>query len=153
MLEAQADVRVSPEDENYGFINDTIRFSLTELYCDVFEEEVGFYGWVTKNARPSGELLDGQMVYNFSCYVGFILNYDIHSPEKLTVEKRDAALLAFQAELQGYLDGLDEKEITEGNFRKMLEDKASEIVDGLSSSEMELSCEICQIEITDSSSY
>ncbi|MDO5422959.1 MAG: hypothetical protein Q4F41_04455 [Eubacteriales bacterium] len=153
LLAAQADVinAIDPEDENYDFFRTTMQFSTNELYCREVGEALGFYAGIKKMSRPCREPgEDGERTYDFACFVDFQVPYVIVEPELLTVAERDDTLLSFQEEMQTYLDGLGEAEITAGNFRTMLTDKAEELTERLSDEKMELSsCEISLLEIND----
>ncbi len=150
LLAAYADLMmtISPDDENYDFFNTTMQFSSSELYCEHRGEGFSSYVVLSKQSRPS-EYLDeeGKIWYEFSCFVDSIVSYSIDSPKLLTVAERDGALLTFKEEMQSYLNSLSEAEITEGNIKTTLTDKAAEIADSLSTEKMKLSCEISHIQI------
>lgn len=151
-LAAYAEVisTLSPDDPNHDFFTTTLDFSSDELYCGARGEPVAFYTNISKNSRPSAWPDDeGNTWYEFTCLVGLTVGYTIPSPELVTVAQRDQTLLAFQAEMQAYLSGLSEDEITVGNIRKALEAKAAELVGRFSTDKMKLSCEIGSVEISD----
>lgn len=59
-------------------------------------------------------------------------------------------LLTYKEEMQNYLNGLSETEITDGDVKTMLIDKSAELADSLSTEDMKRSpCEIYLIEIND----
>lgn len=150
-LAAQADVinEISPDDENYDFFTTTMYFSGDELYCGHMGEEVTFHVAISKNSRPSNVLdAEGEIWYEFRCLADLYVTYSINSPELVTVAERDNMLLTFREEMQNYLNGLSEAEITDGNIRTALTDKAAELVNSLSTENMKLlSCEIALIKI------
>lgn len=154
LLDAHAEVMesISPDDENYEFITLTLAASLDELYCEQMNDEIGFSGYLKKQARPV-EALEGEeglseeQVYEFVFNALYTVGYTVTNPDTLTVADRDTALQTFRIELQGYIDGLTEAELMNGNIREMLSDKAAELANGLSSDMMTLSCEISGIEI------
>lgn len=150
-LAAQADVisAISPDDENYDFFTTTMSFSDEELYCEHMGEEPAFFISISKKSRPCGYLDDeGGIVYDFWCSAELYIVYAINSPKLVSVAERDNTLLTFKEEMQNYLDGLSEAEITDGNIRAMLTDKAAELANRLSTENMELlSCEIYLIDI------
>lgn len=152
-LAAVADVisAISPNDENYDFFTTTISFSSHELYCEHMGEEVTFNIPISKKSRPCDYLdEDGETVYDFACFVEANVAYSINAPELVTVAERDKALLTFKEEMQNYLNSLSETEITDGNIREVLTDKATELANRLSTPNMQLSsCEIYLIEIND----
>lgn len=154
LLAAQADVisTISADDENYDFFTTTMDFSTNELYCQHRGEELTFFAGISKQTRPSQWLdEDGEIWYEFSCFADLCVSYSISSPERVTVAERDNMLLTFKEEMQKYLNGLSETEITDGNFRTKLMDKAAGLAGSLSSENMKLSsCEISQVEISDS---
>lgn len=151
LLAAQADVigTISSDDKNYDFFTTTVDFSAHELYCEHMGEEVAFFAGISKMSRPCNYLdEDGETVYEFSCFVDLQVPYSINSPELLTVAERDNTLLTFKEEMQNYLNGLSEAEITDGNIRTKLMDKATELANSLSTEKMKLlSCEIFLINI------
>lgn len=153
LLAAQADVIniISPDDENYDFFITTMQLSTNELYCEHTGEELVFYAGISKKSRPCEELDEsGETVYEFSCFVDLQVAYSINSPNILTVAERDNTLLTFKEEMQDYLNGLNEAEITGSNIRAKFIDKATELADSLSTENMELSfCEISLLEIND----
>lgn len=153
LLAAVADVisTISPSDENYDFFTTTITFSSHELYCEHMEEELTLSMPLSKQSRPCDYLdEDGETVYDFSCFVGANVAYSINAPELVTVAERDKALLTFKEEMQNYLNGLSEEEIADGDIKKMLIDKSTELANGFSTENMKLSpCEIYLIEIND----
>lgn len=142
---------ISPNDENYDFFTTTISFSSHELYCEHMGEEVTFNIPISKKSRPCDYLdEDGETVYDFACFVEANVAYSINAPELVTVAERDKALLTFKEEMQNYLNSLSETEITDGNIREVLTDKATELANRLSTPNMQLSsCEIYLIEIND----
>lgn len=149
LLAASADVTVSTDDENYDFITTTIRLSANELYCQYMGEELIFYAPISKKSRPCNELdVDGEMMYEFSCFVDLQVSYSINSPKLVTVAERDNTLLTFKAEMQNYLNGLSKTEITDGNIKTTLTSKATELANSLSTENMALSCDISLIEIS-----
>lgn len=151
-LAAYAEVisALSPDDPNYGFLTTTLDFSSDELFCGARGEPVAFYTNISKESQPSAWPDDeGNTWYQFTCLVGLTVSYDIPSPELITVAERDQTLLAFQAEMQDYLSGLSEDEITGGDIRKALVAKGVEAASRLSTDKMKLSFEIGSVEISD----
>lgn len=151
-LAAVADVSstISHDDENYDFLDTTIRFSSQELYCEHMGEELTFFISLTKKSRPCNYVdEDGETVYDFTCFVDANIPYSINDPKLVTVAERDKALLTFKEEMQNYLNSLSEAEVAGGNIKKMLIDKSAELANSLSTENMRLSpCEICLIEIS-----
>ncbi len=152
-LQAMSDVAgtISPDDENYDFFKTTLSFSSGELYGEHMGEEFSFNTNISKQSRPSKYLdSDGEIWYDFYCSVELTLIYTINSPEILTVAERDNTLLTFQKEMQDYLNGLSEAEITDGNLKAMLTDKAAELANSLSTEYMKInSCDFYMIDISD----
>lgn len=150
-LAAVADVSgtISHDDENYDFLNTTIRFSAQELYCEHMGEEVTFNMPFSKQSRPCDYLDEyGETVYDFSCFVEADVAYSINNPQLVTVAERDKALLTFKEEMQNYLNSLSEAEIVGGDIKKMLIDKSTELANSLSTENIKLSpCDIYMIEI------
>ncbi len=142
---------ISPDDENYDFFTTTMTFSAHELYCEHMGEELTFYLALSKQSRICDYLdEDGEPVYEFNCFVDANVVYSINSPKHVTVAERDKTLLTFKEEMQNYLNSLSETEITDGNIREALMDKATELANRLSTRNMQLSsCEIYLIEIND----
>ncbi len=146
---ADAFCTISPDDENYEFFATTLDFSSKELYCAATGEELAFFTYVAKNSRPFPYLDEyGEFVYDFRCTAELQVGYAL-APARITVAERDAALLTFRDELQAYLDGLSEAEITGGDIRSMLAGKADEIANRLSSENMRLFLDYMRIEISD----
>ncbi len=152
-LAAVADVisTISPDDENYDFFTTTICFSSQELYCEHMREELTFSMPLSTQSRPCDYLdVDGETVYDFSCFVEADVAYAINNPKLVMVEERDKALLTFKEEMQNYLNGLSEAEIVGKDIKKMLIDKSAELANSLSTENMKLSpCEIYMLEIND----
>ncbi|MDE6687884.1 MAG: hypothetical protein K2K17_11270, partial [Lachnospiraceae bacterium] len=152
-LAAEADVInvISPDDENYDFFTTTMTFSANELYCEHMGEEFTFFIALSKQSRFCDYLdEDGEPVYEFNCFVEANVVYSINFPKLVTVAERDKMLLTFKEEMQNYLNSLSETEITDGNIRETLTDKATELANRLSTENMQLSsCEIYLIEIND----
>lgn len=150
-LAAMADVisAISSDDENYDFFTTTMTFSSNELYCEHMGEELTLYVSLAKMSRPCSYLdEDGETVYDFNCFVDGTVTYSINNPELVTVAERDKAFLTFREEMQNYLNGLSEAEITDGNIKKMLTDKSAELAESLSNENMKLSpCEIYMLDI------
>ena len=151
LLAAVADVSgtISHDDENYDFLDTTIRFSSQELYCEHMGEEVTFNMPLSKQSGLCDYLdEDGEAVYDFTCFVETDVAYSIDNPKLVSVAERDKALLTFKEEMQNYLNGLSEEEIAGGDIKKMLIDKSTELANSLSTENMKLSpCEIYLIEI------
>lgn len=150
-LAAVADVisAISHDDENYDFLDTTIRFSSQELYCEHMGEELTFNMPISKQSRPCSYLDEyGETVYDFNCFVEADVAYSINVPELVTVTERDKALLTFKEEMQNYLNGLSEAEIAGSDIKKMLTEKSAELANSLSTENMSLSpCEIYMIKI------
>lgn len=150
-LAAIADVSstISSNDENYEFFTTTMTFSSHELYCEHMGEEFTFNMPLSKQSGPCDYLdEDGETVYDFTCFVEANVAYSIDNPELVTVAERDRALLTFKEEMQNYLNGLSEEKIADGDIKKMLKTKSTELVNSLSTENMKLSpCEIYLIEI------
>ncbi len=148
LLDAYAKLEISPADEAYEFFTVTLNAALTELYCEVFNEEPHFLIPLSRRERPcSYPDAYGETIYQFQLYANVYVNYRILSPETLTLEERDTALLTFRKELAAYVDSLSEEEITDGDFKAMLEEKGSALAAKLSTDKMQLSCEIGMIEL------
>ncbi len=140
-LAAYAEVisTISPDDKNYDFFTTTLGFSSHELYCEHMGEQVVFLAGISKQSRPSKWLdEEGEIWYEFNCYVDLYVCYSVSSPENITVAERDNMLLTFEEEMQNYLDGLSETEITDGNIKTMLMNKAAELANSLSTENMKL---------------
>lgn len=152
-LAAQADVisAISPDDENYDFFTTTMTFSAQELYCEHMGEEVAFSFGISKESRPCDYAdEEGNPVYEFYCSVDLQVPYVINSPKLVSVAERDQTFLTFKEEMQNYLNGLSEAEITDSDIKKMLLDKSAELENSLSTENMKLlPCEIYLIEISD----
>ena len=142
---------ISPNDENYDFFTTTLSFSANELYSEHMEEELAFSFGISKMSRPCDYLDEaGDRVYDFTCFVDIQIFYSIDSPRLVTVAERDKILLAFKEEMQNYLNGLSEVEITDGNIKTKLTEKSAELANSLSTENMKLSlCDIYLINITD----
>lgn len=150
-LAAVADVSntICSDDENYEFFTTTITFSSHELYCKYMGEEFTLFVPISKQSRLCDYLDEaGEPVYEFNCFVECNVGYSIDNPKLVSVAERDKALLAYKAEMQNYLNGLSETEITDGDVKTMLIDKSAELADSLSTENMTLSpCEIYLLEI------
>lgn len=150
-LAAVADVSgtISHDDENYDFVDTTIRFSSQELYCEHMGEDFVFFVDLSKHSRLCDYLDEaGEPVYEFNCFVDSSVAYSINAPKLITVAERDRILLTFQKEMQNYLNSLSETEITGSNIKAVLTDKAAELANRLSTENMQLlSCDIYLIEI------
>ena len=150
-LAAVADVSgtISYDDENYEFLDTTIRFSSQELYCEHMGEEFAFFVDLSKQSRLCDYLDEyGEPVYEFTCFVESNVPYSIADPKLVTVAERDKAFLTFKEEMQNYLNSLSEAEIAGSDIKKMLTDKSAELANSLSTENMRLSpCEIYMIEI------
>ena len=152
-LAAVADVSstISPSDENYDFFTTTITFSSHELYCEHMGEEFTLFLSMSKQSRLCDYLDEaGEPVYEFSCFVESNVAYSIDNPKLVSVAERDKALLTYKEEMQNYLNGLSETEITDGDVKTMLIDKSAELANSLSTENMKLSpCEIYMLDIND----
>lgn len=150
-LAAVADVSgtISHDDENYDFLDTTIRFSSQELYCEHMGEELTFFVSISKQSGLCDYLDEtGEPVYAFNCFVDCNVAYSIDNPKLVTVAERDKALLTYKEEMQNYLNSLNETEITDSDIKTMLIDKSAELASSLSTENMKLSpCEISLISI------
>ncbi|MEY8326712.1 hypothetical protein AALB47_22810 [Lachnospiraceae bacterium 54-11] len=151
LLAAVADVSgtISSDDENYGFFTTTITFSSHELYCEHMGEEFTLFVPMSKQSGLCDYLdEDGEPVYEFNCLVESDVAYSIDDPKLVSVAERDKVLLTYKEEMQNYLKGLSETEITDGDVKTMLTDRSAELANSLSTENMKLSpCEIYLIEI------
>lgn len=137
------------DDENYEFFTTTITFSSHELYCEHMGEEFTFFVPMSKQSRLCDYFDEyGEPVYEFNCFVECNVAYSIDNPKLVSVAERDKVLLTYEEEMQNYLNGLSETEITDGDVKTMLIDKSAELADSLSTENMKLSpCEIYLLEI------
>ena len=151
LLAAVADVSstISSDDENYEFFTTTITFSSHELYCEHMGEEFTLFVPMSKQSGLCDYLDEaGEPVYEFNCFVESNVAYSIDNPKLVSVAERDKVLLTYKEEMQNYLNGLSETEITDGDVKKMLIDKSAELADSLSTENMKLSpCEIYLLDI------
>ena len=151
LLAAVADVSstISPDDENYEFFTTTITFSSQELYCEHMGEEFTLFVSMSKQSGLCDYLDEaGEPVYEFNCFVEFNVAYSINNPKLVSVAERDKVLLTYKEEMQNYLNGLSETEITDGDVKTMLIDKSAELANSLSTENMKLSpCELYLLEI------
>ena len=151
LLAAVADVSgtISSDDENYEFFTTTITFSSHELYCEHMGEEFTLFVPMSKQSGLCDYLdEDGEPVYEFNCLVESDVAYSIDDPKLVSVAERDKVLLTYKEEMQNYLNGLSETEITDGDVKTMLTDRSAELANSLSTENMKLSpCEIYLIEI------
>lgn len=140
---------ISHDDENYDFLDTTIRFSSQELYCEHMGEELTFLVSISKQSGLCDYLDEtGEPVYAFNCFVDCNVAYSIDNPKLVTVAERDKALLTYKEEMQNYLNSLNETEITDSDIKTMLIDKSAELASSLSTENMKLSpCEISLISI------
>lgn len=140
---------ISHDDENYDFLDTTIRFSSQELYCEHMGEELTFFVSISKQSGLCDYLDEtGEPVYAFNCFVDCNVAYSIDNPKLVTVAERDKALLTYKEEMQNYLNSLNETEITDSDIKTMLIDKSAELASCLSTENMKLSpCEISLISI------
>lgn len=140
---------ISHDDENYDFLDTTIRFSSQELYCEHMGEELTFFVSISKQSGLCDYLDEtGEPVYAFNCFVDCNVAYSIDNPKLVTVAERDKALLTYKEEMQNYLNSLNETEITDSDIKTMLIDKSAELASSLSTENMKLSpCEISLISI------
>lgn len=140
---------ISSDDENYEFFITAITFSSYELYCEHMGEEFTLFVPMSKQSRLCDYLDEaGEPVYEFNCFVESNVAYSIDNPKLVSVAERDKALLTYKEEMQNYLNGLSETEITDGDVKTMLIDKSAELADSLSTENMRLSpCEIYFLEI------
>ena len=150
-LAAVADVSstISPDDENYEFFTTTITFSSQELYCEHMGEEFTLFVPMSKQSGLCDYLDEaGEPIYEFNCFVESNVAYSIDNPKLVSVAERDKVLLTYKEEMQNYLNGLSETEITDGDVKTMLIDKSAELADSLSTENMKLSpCELYLLEI------
>ncbi len=150
-LAAVADVgnTISSDDENYEFFTTTITFSSHELYCEHMGEEFTLFVPMSKQSGLCDYLDEaGEPVYEFNCFVESNVAYSIDNPKLVSVAERDKVLLTYKEEMQNYLNGLSETEITDGDVKTMLIDKSAELADSLSTENMKLSpCELYLLEI------
>ena len=150
-LAAVADVSntISSDDENYEFFTTTITFSFHELYCEHMGEEFTLFVPMSKQSGLCDYLDEaGEPVYEFNCFVESNVAYSVDNPKLVSVAERDKVLLTYKEEMQNYLNGLSETEITDGDVKKMLIDKSAELADSLSTENMKLSpCEIYLLDI------
>lgn len=147
---------ILPNDENYDFVMLTLSASIGEIYYEHVEksDKFGMYSSVKKQTQPVKPLpgeeyifLKEGPIYDFSFFGDYWIEYTIPDPSILTIEERDNALRTICTEMQKYVDGLSEAEIMSGNIRMLLKDKAIELANNVSSDNIELSCEIGDIEV------
>lgn len=149
LLEAIAEVNVSPDDENYDFIIVTLQASLSELYAEQMNEDAFFFGYV-KNGRLSTPLNGTEeaifeasgSIYDFLFIATYYLEYEIISPDTVTIAERDHVLSSLGEELQAYVDSLGESELSGTTIEKDLTDRALTILQDIVPEGMTVSCEI-----------
>lgn len=151
LLEANSAVAMaglSAEDENYDFITVTLRASLSELYAEKMAEKAFFSGHADNGRlgeplNKTEESIFGTQdpAYDFWFSAEYYLEYEILSPERLTVSERDNVFHTFENELQAYVNGLNETEL-DNSITKELNDRAAAILQEITPDGMMTSCEI-----------
>ena len=151
LLEAQADVAkagLSAEDENYDFITVTLRASLSELYAQKMDEKAFFSGYAKKErlSEPLNRTEEAIFevngpIYDFRFSADYYLEYEILTPDTLTIAERDNTFRTFGNELQAYVDGLRETEL-DNTITKELNDRAAAILQQITPDGMTITCEI-----------
>ena len=151
LLEAQAAVAkagLSSEDENHDFITVTLRASLGELYAEKMDEKAFFSGHADRGRlseplnKTEEAIFEAQgPAYDFWFSAEYYLEYEILSPDSLTVAERDNAFCTFENELQAYVDGLNEMEL-DHTITKELNERAAAILQEVAPDGMAISCEI-----------
>ena len=152
LLEAMAAITavgLSPEDENYDFITMTLDASLRELYAEQMNEEAFYTGHVVKSClseplnKEEEAIFEAEgPIYDFYFTADYYLEYEIISPDILKISERDNAFRVFGAELQAYVDGLSESELSSKSIEKKLTNRASTILQEIIPNGMTISCEI-----------
>ena len=151
LLEAQsvvAQAGLSDEDENYDFIEVTMRTSISELYAEKMDEKAFFSGHADKGrlSEPLNKTEEAifevaDPIYDFWFSAEYYLEYEILSPDTLTIAERDNTFRIFGNELQDYVDNLNEKEL-DYTITKELSDYATMILQEIIPDGMAISCEI-----------
>ena len=151
LLEANAAVMaagLSDEDENYDFIAVTLRASLGELYAEKMDEKAFFSGHADKGRLSEPLNKTEETIFeaagpsnDFWLSAEYYLEYEILSPNTLTIAERDNTFHIFENELQVYVDGLIETEL-DNTITKELNDRAAAILQEITPDGMTISCEI-----------
>ena len=152
LLEAQAAVAtagLSAENENYDFITVTLRTSLGELYAKKMDEKAFFSGHVETgrlseplNKTEEAIFEEEGPIYDFWFSADYYLEYEILSPDTLTIAQRDNAFRTFGNKLQAYVDDLSEAELLDKTIRENLSNRAAAILQDITPDGMTISCEI-----------
>ncbi|MDO4276524.1 MAG: M56 family metallopeptidase [Eubacteriales bacterium] len=156
---------VSPEigedDPLYTFYTDTLSYSRSELFADVMgEQENSFaYCYAVKEEYGSEPVREDyysdaewalveergpELVYMVS--VNYVLNYDIADTDSMTVEERDTLISEVRHELQEYLNKLSETQLLDGSLEEQLSREFRSISGKYSSAQMNIDCQIQNIE-------
>ena len=151
LLEADAAVAMSglsSEDENYDFITVTLHASLSELYAEQMDEKAFFSGHADKghlseplNRAEEAIFEANGPIYDFWFSAEYYLEYEILTPDTLTIAERDNAFHTFENEMQAYVDGLSEEELDQ-TITQNLTDRAAVILQEIAPDGMTISCEI-----------
>lgn len=156
LLEGFANViaDITEEDENYEFIKVSYGSSLHELYCEQTGDMVSISDFVRKTARPlqplnkeEEERFITEPAYSFMFSAFYSLQYNILSPETLTVGERDQILKDFRSKLGAYVNKLNEEKLMSRDIKETIAKKAGTIAKKLSTEKIELTCTIDSIEV------
>lgn len=81
-------------------------------------------------------------IYDFLFIATYYLEYEIISPDTVTIAERDHVLSSLGEELQAYVDSLCESELSGTTIEKDLTDRALTILQDIVPEGMTVSCEI-----------
>jgi len=102
---------ITPEDENYTFIHQTLRHSINEFIMLELGEPVTF----------SPTTIKEDMNENFVFTAMYAIEYEVLDPSGLTISERDQSLEGIQQEIHDLIIAMSNEELKAGNIRETLQ--------------------------------
>lgn len=101
---------ITPEDENYAFIHQTLQHSIKEFIMPELAEPVTF----------SRSTIKEDMSKNFVFTAIYSIEYEILDPSGLTISERDQSLEGIQQEIHDLIFAMSNEVLQAGNIRETL---------------------------------
>lgn len=115
---------VLPEDENYSFISQTLRHSVSEVIMPQLSEPMSFPGSAMKEDMHTEADDVGE---DFIFTAMYQIEYEIPDPAQITISERDALLECIPREIQELISGMGNEELRTSDIRAKLQTLLNEL--------------------------
>jgi hypothetical protein len=138
------------EDDVYEFINETLNYSIAEIILPRISNPISFSRCLEKHTDEYiAGVKNDEILYGFSFYSLYFVEYRVIDEAALTVQERDDLLHKYQTELQNAVNGMSKKQLLDSGIKDKLQKIAVDLAIDLSTENFVFeNAEIASIELS-----